>query len=68
MVDTLQGFLLELGKGFAFVARQQRISTDSKLLGVAWQRAAVRQQLRAELDREQALVESYANANKADLS
>jgi hypothetical protein len=25
-----QGFLLELGKGFAFVAQQQRISTESK--------------------------------------
>lgn len=30
MIDQLQGFLLELGKGFAFVARQQRISTESK--------------------------------------
>ncbi|UVM61801.1 YhcG family protein [Pseudomonas sp. B21-010] len=30
LIDQLQGFLLELGKGFAFVARQQRISTDSK--------------------------------------
>ena len=30
LMDQLQGFLLELGKGFAFVARQQRISTDSK--------------------------------------
>lgn len=28
--DNLQAFLLELGKGFAFVARQQRISTESK--------------------------------------
>ena len=30
LMDKLQAFLLELGKGFAFVARQQRISTDSK--------------------------------------
>jgi predicted nuclease of restriction endonuclease-like (RecB) superfamily len=30
LIDKLQAFLLELGKGFAFVARQQRISTDSK--------------------------------------
>lgn len=30
LIDQLQGFLLELGKGFAFIARQQRISTDSK--------------------------------------
>ncbi|MBL0842024.1 PDDEXK nuclease domain-containing protein [Pseudomonas mediterranea] len=30
LIDQLQGFLLELGKGFAFVARQQRISTESK--------------------------------------
>ena len=30
LIDHLQGFLLELGKGFAFVARQQRISTESK--------------------------------------
>lgn len=29
LIDNLQKFLLELGKGFAFVARQQRISTDS---------------------------------------
>jgi len=25
IMDNLQGFLLELGRGFAFVARQQRI-------------------------------------------
>jgi predicted nuclease of restriction endonuclease-like (RecB) superfamily len=30
IIEHLQAFLLELGKGFAFVARQQRISTDSK--------------------------------------
>lgn len=30
LIDNLQGFLMELGKGFAFVARQQRISTESK--------------------------------------
>jgi predicted nuclease of restriction endonuclease-like (RecB) superfamily len=30
LMDKLQEFLLELGKGFAFVARQQRISTESK--------------------------------------
>jgi predicted nuclease of restriction endonuclease-like (RecB) superfamily len=29
IIDNLQAFLLELGKGFAFVARQQRISTDT---------------------------------------
>ncbi len=29
-MNQLQSFLLELGKGFAFVARQQRISTDNK--------------------------------------
>lgn len=30
LIDKLQSFLLELGKGFAFVARQQRISTETK--------------------------------------
>ncbi len=30
IINKLQHFLLELGKGFAFVARQQRISTDTK--------------------------------------
>lgn len=30
LMKKLQQFLLELGKGFAFVARQQRISTESK--------------------------------------
>jgi predicted nuclease of restriction endonuclease-like (RecB) superfamily len=30
LINKLQGFLLELGKGFAFVDRQQRISTESK--------------------------------------
>ena len=30
LIDNLQAFLLELGKGFAFVARQQRLSTESK--------------------------------------
>jgi predicted nuclease of restriction endonuclease-like (RecB) superfamily len=30
LMNKLQAFLLELGKGFAFVARQQRISTESK--------------------------------------
>lgn len=28
IIDRLQKFILELGKGFAFVARQQRIKTD----------------------------------------
>jgi predicted nuclease of restriction endonuclease-like (RecB) superfamily len=30
LMDKLQTFLLELGKGFAFVARQQRISTETQ--------------------------------------
>lgn len=30
LVGNLQSFLLELGKGFAFVARQQRLSTETK--------------------------------------
>lgn len=30
LIDHLQAFLLELGKGFAFVARQMRVSTDTK--------------------------------------
>ncbi len=30
IIGNLKAFLLELGKGFAFVARQQRISTESK--------------------------------------
>ena len=30
LLGNLQAFLLELGKGFAFVASQQRISTESK--------------------------------------
>jgi predicted nuclease of restriction endonuclease-like (RecB) superfamily len=30
LIDHLQSFLLELGKGFAFVARQARVSTDTK--------------------------------------
>ena len=30
LIDNLQAFLLELGKGFAFVARQQRISTKDQ--------------------------------------
>ena len=30
LLDNLQALLLELGKGFAFVARQLRISTESK--------------------------------------
>lgn len=30
LLDNLQAFLLELGKGFAFIARQLRISTESK--------------------------------------
>ncbi|OGU12050.1 MAG: hypothetical protein A2X61_04125 [Ignavibacteria bacterium GWB2_35_12] len=29
LIDKLQEFLLELGKGFAFVERQQRITTDN---------------------------------------
>ena len=29
LIDKLQGFLMELGKGFALVERQQRISTES---------------------------------------
>ena len=30
LMDRLQQFLLELGKGFAFVARQQRVSTETQ--------------------------------------
>lgn len=30
LMDNLQSFLLELGKGFAFVERQQKISTDDQ--------------------------------------
>lgn len=30
LIDKLQAFLLELGKGFAFVARQMRISTETR--------------------------------------
>jgi len=30
IIDNLQGFLLELGKGFAFVERQQRIRFDDE--------------------------------------
>ena len=30
LMDKLQQFLLELGKGFAFVTRQQRISTETQ--------------------------------------
>ena len=30
LMDKLQAFLLELGKGFAFVARQQRVGTDTQ--------------------------------------
>ncbi len=30
LIGNLQSFLLELGKGFAFVARQQRISSETK--------------------------------------
>ena len=30
LIDNLRHFLLELGKGFAFVARQQRLSTETK--------------------------------------
>jgi len=30
LLDNLQSFLLELGKGFAFVSRQQRIRTEDQ--------------------------------------
>jgi len=30
LLDNLQAFLLGLGKGFAFVARQQRIRTEDQ--------------------------------------
>ncbi|MBV6826766.1 YhcG family protein [Pseudomonas sp. PD9R] len=30
LIEQLQSFLLELGKGFAFIARQQRISTEGR--------------------------------------
>lgn len=30
LIDHLQIFLLELGRGFSFVSRQQRVSTDNK--------------------------------------
>lgn len=36
LMDKLQAFLLELGKGFAFLVRQQRISTESKDFIATW--------------------------------
>jgi predicted nuclease of restriction endonuclease-like (RecB) superfamily len=30
LLDNLQAFLLELGRGFAFIARRYRISSESK--------------------------------------
>jgi predicted nuclease of restriction endonuclease-like (RecB) superfamily len=30
LLDNLQAFLLELGRGFAFVARKYRMSSESK--------------------------------------
>ena len=30
LIDKLQQFLLELGKGFSFMARQQRITLDGQ--------------------------------------
>lgn len=36
LMGQLQAFLLELGKGFAFVARQQRISTESRDFMSTW--------------------------------
>jgi len=30
IIDKLQAFMLELGKGFAFVARQKRVSTETR--------------------------------------
>jgi predicted nuclease of restriction endonuclease-like (RecB) superfamily len=35
LIDKLQYFLLELGKGFAFVARQQRITLDGRHFFIA---------------------------------
>jgi predicted nuclease of restriction endonuclease-like (RecB) superfamily len=32
LTDDLQSFLLELGKGFAFVSRQEEFTPDGKLL------------------------------------
>lgn len=34
IIDNLQSFLLELGKGFAFVARQKRLSFDDEMFYV----------------------------------
>jgi predicted nuclease of restriction endonuclease-like (RecB) superfamily len=36
LMDKLQQFLLELGKGFAFVSRQQRISTETQDSASIW--------------------------------
>ncbi len=66
LIDQLQDFFLELGKGFAFVARQQRLSTDSKdfyidlvfynyLLKCFVIFDLKRGELRAELNRERAV-------------
>ncbi len=36
LLDHLQEFLLEMGKGFCFIARQQRITLDVARPSVAW--------------------------------
>ena len=34
LIDNLQAFILELGKGFAFVARQEHIRTENKITAI----------------------------------
>ena len=36
LISRLQRFMLELGKGFAFVARQKRISFDASISTSTW--------------------------------
>jgi hypothetical protein len=43
IIDNLQAFLLELGKGFSFVARQKRMRFEEEDLSVGMGRSGVLQ-------------------------
>lgn len=60
LIDNLSKFLLELGKGFTFVARQKRISLDNKQIFASRYKLYLptEKELIEELKRERALLET----------
>lgn len=68
VINNLQTFLLELGKGFSFVARQKHIGFDEQDFFASKYMLSLptEEQLRLEIERERCLIESAMEEDRAN--